>query len=221
MNFSFLWSSNICFPFIFSVSEKIDLVFLLHFSNKLKKAAFNDIIEFMKNIVKNSNIDGDDIRVATAIYRKRGEVVFDFNQHYTTTEVLRGLSDISYNYKSRFASVAEGLDVVREKILLDLSGDRPDVPDLLVIVTDSIANTDVGRTIEAAEKLKLSGMTIFGVGIGLNYPDELRAISTSEDYTIFVNDTRWLTGQELYLQDQFVGRKLINFRTCCAKYQIL
>ena len=195
------------FPFHISVSEKVDLVFLLHFSNQLSKAEFDDIIQFMKNIVKDSNIDEDDLRVAVATYRKKGDVVFDFNQRYTASDVLRGLSDISYNYKSRFASLAEGLDTVRDKILVEFSGDRPDVPDLVVIVTDAIANTDVGRTIEAAEKLKLTGTAIFGVGIGLNYPNELRAISTSEDYTIFVNNTRWLSGQELFLQDQFVGCK--------------
>ena len=189
------------------MSEKIDLVFLLHFSSQLRKPAFNDIKTFIKNIVKDSNIDGDDLRVAVATYRKKGDVVFDFNQRYTTTEVLRGIDDISYTYKSRFASLANGLDTVREKILTDVAGDRPDVPDLVIIVTDDIANTDVGETIEAAEKLKLTGTAIFGVGVGLDYPNELRAISTSEDYTIFVNNTRWLTGQEVYLQDQFVGCK--------------
>ena len=195
------------FIFYISASEKLDLVFLLHFSKTMKKAEFNNVIEFLKNVIKDSDIDKDDLRVAVAVYKKKGIVLFDFNQYYTKNEVLQGLDGISMKNRAKFSSIANGLDIVRENILVDPSGYRRDVPNLVVIVTDAVSNVDVGRTIEAAEKLKTSGTAIFGVGLNVSYPDELRGIASSEDYSIFVNDTRWLAGQEIYLQDQFVGRK--------------
>ena len=194
---------------LFSASEKLDLVFLLHFSLSMKKTEFKNVIEFLKNVIKESDIEEDDLRVAVAQYKKRGKVVFDFNQYYTKNEVLNGLNSIAFT-KAKFSSVAEGLDTVREKILVDASGYRSDVPNLVVIVTDAVSNRDVGRTIKAVEKLKADNTAIFGVGINVSYPDELKGLASSEEYTIFVNDTKWLAGEELYLQDQFVGCKFVN-----------
>ena len=172
----------------------------------MKKTQFTEVIEFLMNVIEDSDIDGDDLRVAVAMYKKRGSVLYDFNQHYSKSAVLSGLRNMAFK-KARFASVAEGLDTVREKLLVNSAGYRSDVPNLVVIVTDAISNVDVDRTIEAAEKLKAVNTAIFGVGLNLSYPNEIHGLVSSESYTLFVNDTKWLKGKELYLQDQFVGCK--------------
>jgi len=50
--------------------------------------------------------------------------------------------------------MTSGFDTVRESLFTPSSGDRPDVPNLVILITDANADTDEEKTITAAEQLK-------------------------------------------------------------------
>lgn len=77
----------------------IDVAFLVHFTNTMKRPDYQRVIDFMKSIIEYSSIDDDKVRVAAAMFRKRGIVLFDFNSYYSKTEVMEGIDRISYNYR--------------------------------------------------------------------------------------------------------------------------
>ena len=49
--------------------------------------------------------------------------------------------------------------------------------------------------------------TIFTVGINVTFPDELKDIASSPEFTLFVKDTSELKGAERILRDGFVACK--------------
>ena len=57
-------------------------------------------------------------------------------------------------YRAKSTSMTSGFDTVRESLFTPSSGDRPDVPNLVILITDANADTDEEKTITAAEQLK-------------------------------------------------------------------
>ena len=49
------------------------------------------------------------------------------------------------------------------------NGDRVDVPNVVIVLTDTNSDVDVADTIGAAQQLRDSGATVFAVGINLDY----------------------------------------------------
>lgn len=57
--------------------------------------------------------------------------------------------------RSKLSSAAAGFDAVREQILIgNPTGERPNAPDLVIMITDSNPDTDVSKTLAAAQQLK-------------------------------------------------------------------
>ena len=54
----------------------------------------------------------------------------------------------------RAANAADGFDTVRRQIFTPRAGERRDAPNLIILITDSNANVDAHRTIQAVERLK-------------------------------------------------------------------
>ena len=59
-------------------------------------------------------------------------------------------------------------------------GDRPEAPNVVIVVTDQDSTADVDKVPEAAQKLKDSGAKIFTAGIGLDDDGELGSIASDE-----------------------------------------
>ena len=56
--------------FSVSASNRLDLVFLMHFSNQLTQESLGKVQAFMKSVVHKADIDSGNVRVGAAIYRR-------------------------------------------------------------------------------------------------------------------------------------------------------
>ena len=50
-------------------------------------------------------------------------------------------------------------------------GDRPDKPNIAIILTDGVATVEAENTFEEARKLRDDGVVLFGIGIGAQVTD--------------------------------------------------
>lgn len=80
-----------------------------------------------------------------------------------------GIDSININYRSASASAAAGLDIVRDSMFTMDNGDRVDVPNVVIVLTDANSDVDVTDTISAAQQLRDAGATVFAVGINLGF----------------------------------------------------
>ncbi|WAR09788.1 CO6A6-like protein, partial [Mya arenaria] len=170
-------------------SETLDLAFLLHYSNSVSREDFQRILDFMKNILQYSDIDDDKLRVGAVVFRKRGIPLFDFNNYYSQEEVFGGIDQISYNYRSKRSSIASGFYTVRTSLFTRTGGARDLAPDLVILITDSNADTDVDQTITA----------------------ELLSIASNPRYNVMVNDAAELEGHDEQFHNDFVALRAKSF----------
>lgn len=84
---------------IFVTGNQLDLVFLLHFSNKIQRNSFSQVLDFLKSSVFRADIDSGAVRVGAAVYRGNAEVVFNLNQYASKQDVMTGIDRINFNYR--------------------------------------------------------------------------------------------------------------------------
>ncbi|KAK3599021.1 hypothetical protein CHS0354_012500 [Potamilus streckersoni] len=186
-------------------SEQLDLMFLLHFSNTMRKESLNLVLDFVQNLLEYADIDSGQVRVGISIYRKTATSLYNLDRFSTKNEVLEGIKQITTQYKAKAANTAAGLDFLRTDMFVEKAGDRPNVPNAVIIITDSNSNIDQADAITAAEALKASGAAIFSIGIGLENPDELDALATSKDFSLDLTQASELNSNTIYIQDRIVA----------------
>ncbi|XP_052237723.1 collagen alpha-6(VI) chain-like [Dreissena polymorpha] len=192
-------------------TESLDVAFLLHFSHTMTSTAHDQILGFMKSVLQYSGLDGDKVKVGAAILRKKGTVLFDLNAHSGQEEVFEAIDKISYTYRSKPANFASGFDTVRTSLFTESRGDRAEVPNLIILITDANSNEDVGGTITAVEKAKAAGAAVFVVGVNVSYAEEMTSVASSSGFTVLVNDTKYLKDQAMTLYDSFVALRTEGF----------
>ena len=78
------------------------------------------------------------------------------------------------------------------------NGDREDVENIAMVITDGVSNINSRRTIPEAELSRNVGVHIYAIGIGLTDTRELNAIASlpASDNSFAVNDFDELSGLE-------------------------
>ena len=78
------------------------------------------------------------------------------------------------------------------------NGDREDVENIAMIITDGVSNINYRRTVPEAEQSRDVGIHIYAVGIGLTDTRELDAMASSpaSENSFAVNDFDELRGLE-------------------------
>ncbi|XP_069108494.1 cartilage matrix protein-like [Argopecten irradians] len=164
-----------------------DLVFVLDSSTSVGDENFRRMLEFVKDILLLADIDSGNVRVGLLIYSSRVEIQFHLNQYQTQSEVFKAIDRVPYILGS--TNTADGLMVMRNEMFSFQNGDRANVPNVAIVVTDGQSNINSRRTIPEAQKAKGAGIDIYAIGIGLAETSELQAIA-SEPLTDFLYTVR-------------------------------
>ncbi|XP_076459446.1 LOW QUALITY PROTEIN: uncharacterized protein LOC143292771 [Babylonia areolata] len=161
-------------------SSRADVVFLLHFSNKLSKAALLQVKSFMTNAVQQADVDSGNVRVGAAVYRRRAFPLFHLKDH-RSRDSLQAAIDSGLNLKLRSASAAAstGLQLLSSTMFTPDHGDRPGVPNVVIVLTDASSDVGAARTARAAQRLRDSGATVFAVGVNVDSKVELESMASS------------------------------------------
>ncbi|XP_063411126.1 collagen alpha-4(VI) chain-like [Mytilus trossulus] len=203
--------TNVDRPLILDSDEQ-DLVFLLHFSNDMYQAEFQKVLNFMTSLIERADIDSGLVRVGAALYRESGVVIFNLKAYSTKKEVVEAIEKIPFNFKSSRANLASGINIVRDQMLADSAGDRQDIPNGVVVITDSNSNINVDGIDEASNELKDAGATVFTIGIGLDNPNEVVSVASNQEFSYILNDVAQLPALTTRLQDRIPSLSKLDLR---------
>ncbi|GFR78016.1 collagen alpha-3(VI) chain [Elysia marginata] len=181
----------------------------MHTSRRMKEADYDYYKDFMLDTISGANIDNGEVRVGAVIYRKKGSVVFPLNRYRSRNNLEDAINRLPFQ-PGTYSNLASGMDVVRENLFTPDAGDREDVPNAVIVVTDSDSTSDVDRIPESARKLKDAGVEIFTAGIGLDTSGELPALASGGDSGVLAaNSVRGLTPMrdEIVLQIPALRRR--------------
>ncbi|XP_025100084.1 cartilage matrix protein-like [Pomacea canaliculata] len=176
-------------------SAVVDIVFILDSSASVFSTDFTRMLHFTRDLVFNLNIDGGDARVGIITYSHTTNVEFYLSQYQIETELLTAIDDITHSH-GLMTNTGEALKTMREEMFTAVHGDRPEVPNVALLITDG--NSQQGEITKIQAKIsKEAGIHIFAIGIGKVHLSELINIASGHlrrilqiDYTYFFAITR-------------------------------
>ena len=192
----------------------MDLVIILDSSTSVTDANFIKMKNFVKDLLKNVDLDSGAVRVGVVIYSTRVTVMFQLNEHHSRSAYMRAVDEIPYKYGS--TNTAGGLKTMRTEMFTRQNGDRKNVKNVCIVVTDGVSNINGRNTIPEAERARAEGIHIYAIGIGLTDTRELDQMSTrpKEPNTFVVNDFDELVGlDEKIFGSACPGRHFFFFTT--------
>lgn len=152
-------------------------MFLIHTSNAVNKNTFTFYKQFLRDIVKDANIDSGNVRVSLVAYKKKPSVLFNLKK-YTTKATLLDAIDKLNPPRAKEGNVAAALDMVRTKVLTEKTGDRlVDAPNVLILLTDADSKENIRKIDTAARAVRDAGSKIYAVGVGLTDANQLMRIA--------------------------------------------
>ncbi|XP_060112619.1 integrin alpha-L [Heteronotia binoei] len=143
----------------------VDLVFLFDGSESLKSGEFNNIKEFMIDVME--KLHNSTIRFAAVQFSFDISIEFDFN-NYTNNPNPRNLL-ASVEHKKSTTNTFKAIRYVAENVFVPERGTRPGANRVMVIITDGDAtDSDAGgRSVQAAKDKKILR---FIIGVGSYFP---------------------------------------------------
>ena len=170
---------------------ELDLVFLIDESGSITDNQRADevsnwitIKEFIKQVTNSFRIGPSEVRVGAVKFGNMAKIYMPLNSLPSNFEVLAAFDRMPHAGGN--TNMTGGLRVVRTQVF-GQSGDRPDVRDIVILITDGEATWEKERLLIEAQLAKNAGITIIGVGI-TNHVNvrELQAV-TSQPTSVYYN----------------------------------
>ena len=204
------------FLFCFSACDtaRSDLVFILDASTSVTDPNFLLMKDFVKEFLLDANIDDGNVRVGLVLYSTDVHLEFNLNTYSTKMDVFTAIDGIPYRYGS--TNTADALETMHSKMFTRRNGDRPNVENICVILTDGVSNINSRRTIPEAEAARAKGIHIYAIGIGLKETKELDGIASRpvEENRFAVQEFSELDGLKQKVFEAFCGENHTFFSFC-------
>jgi Mg-chelatase subunit ChlD len=152
------------------------MVFVLDASTSVTEANYEVMKDFIKYFLLHAAVNTGDVRVGIIIYSTEDYLQFHLNAYTDKLEMYDAIDAMPYRHGS--TNTADALRTMRTEMFTAANGDRPDVPNVAIVITDGVSNINARRTIPEAVEAQRSGITVYAIGIGLTDTTELDGIAS-------------------------------------------
>ena len=163
----------------------LDLALLIDSSGSLTET--QDLWEEMKNFLKSLllkfRIDGQLVRVGIVMFSNIATEHLDFNLGSSLSGALIAVDNMPYMGST--TNFAGGLNSVEDWLFSTRQGDRADVFDAVLLVTDGEANERALETMSAAARVRRHAQ-IVSVGVGSRVNGDELAMISQEERNVFL-----------------------------------
>ncbi|VDI02352.1 Hypothetical predicted protein [Mytilus galloprovincialis] len=205
---------------------RIDLAFVIDSSRSISRNDFEKQIQFVNDIVDFLDVGSDETRVAAVSFSNHLFPQFGFNDYTTKTDVLGAINGIKHSMGDATRTYL-ALEHTHQTLFAPGNGERPDVVDVVVVLTDGATNPGSydrltgsqgkQKTQNEAAKIKERGAFIFAIGVGRGVDvNELNGISSDPDqrFTIQVSGFNELNSDEV--KQMLLKRACVEIETTPA-----
>ena len=136
-------------------------------------------LQFLTALVSAFTIGSDATRVGAIVFSEQVMLEFALNTYETAEAINAAL--LATPYLGQTTNTPQALIQTRTECFSAANGDRPNVPNLAIVVTDGVPFPDSRRSpaLDEAKALKDSGATVISIGITDNIDaDFLREMSS-------------------------------------------
>lgn len=163
-----------------------DIVFVLDSSGSIKLEYWSKVLSFVDYIVTALKVSYYETRVGVVTFGNEATINFNLNSYNTTQQVVDAVNKIPF--KDENTNTSGALYVMRTVMFTPKNGDRANVRNMGIVVTDGMSTYDHDKTIPYAMDAKRAGIVLVVIGVGSEVNQtELEGIaSTSPNGTHFV-----------------------------------
>ncbi|KAJ7341667.1 hypothetical protein JRQ81_006106, partial [Phrynocephalus forsythii] len=155
------------------VDIKADIVFLVDGSYSIGIANFVKVRAFLEVLVKSFEISPEKVQISLVQYSRDPHTEFTLNRYSRIEDMLHAIN--TFPYRGGSTNTGKAMTYVREKVFVPSRGARPNVPRVMILITDG-KSSDTFK--DPAIKLRNSDVEIFAVGVKDAVRTELEAIAT-------------------------------------------
>ncbi|XP_077371383.1 collagen alpha-1(XII) chain-like isoform X2 [Festucalex cinctus] len=156
------------------VTGDADIVLLVDGSGSIGIANFGLVLNFLESLAMGFMVDDARIRVGFVQFNSTPKMEWDLNTHMTEAALLNAIRTVSYSNGGTATGAA--LNFVLANSFTPAAGNRDDVPNVIVLVTDGRSADNVTQP---AQAVKDAGIEVFAVGVRNANEDELRIIASA------------------------------------------
>lgn len=169
---------------------KLDLAFIVDSSGSIRSSRFEDVKEFISNITSNMEISQDKTRVGIISFSDDASLQIRLDQYGRKEDLMQAIKGLPY-LRGR-THTASALRMMREELFQVNNGDRTNVPDLAVVITDGYSNINPEETIPEAILAREMGIEIVVASIENDVTNmELRGIASRPVDSNLINIRRY------------------------------
>ncbi|KAM7421857.1 hypothetical protein PAMA_010084 [Pampus argenteus] len=183
-------------------SGPVDLVFLIDSSRSVRPHEFETMRKFMIDILDTLDIGLNATRVGVVQYSSQVRSEFSLKTHSKLDSMVKGINQIIPLAQGTMTGLA--IKYVMNAAFTAEEGDRPQVPNVAVIVTDGRPQD---RVAEVAAEAREKGIEIYAVGVARADMTSLRAMASPpfEDHVFLVESFDLIHQFGLQFQDKLCG----------------
>ncbi|CAH1773014.1 unnamed protein product, partial [Owenia fusiformis] len=108
--------------------------------------------KFVQNVVWNLQLSPDQTRVGVITFSSQAHVKFHLDRYKDKLSLHRAIGALEYEYGDTYTGAA--LSMLRRKMFRHYNGDRPNIQNIAILMTDGESNINTFRTITEARKAK-------------------------------------------------------------------
>ncbi|KAH3775135.1 hypothetical protein DPMN_176532, partial [Dreissena polymorpha] len=201
-----------------------DIMFLLDSSGSVGSANFQKMKTFVHDMMTSFNIGPNAVQVGVDTFHSTVKTEFHMNQYNDRPGVQAAINKIPYTTGG--TNTAEAIKYMATDSFTAAHGDRPNVPNIAIVVTDG-QSANPTLTAAEAKKARDAGITLLAIGVGSGIGrTELNNIATDPDSThVYMADNfDALTSLKAMLSSKAceVSKPVVNeTKECSAKADIL
>ena len=167
----------------------LDLVFVIDASGSLEEINhyWPIILNYLRTITERFPVSPGNVNIGAICYSNDAVIVWNLNEGVRKADVLSLIDTI--DYKGGRTNIAAGLELAHTTMFSRELGDRDYAPNMILLVSDGVANERERDTQTQAAAARAKGIEIVTVGVGDNIDHvELIGIASRDEYFLTISN---------------------------------
>ena len=145
---------------------------------------------FVIDVIRNLDIGLDQTRISVIRFSFFADVIFYLDSFSNVDDMIRNITAMDFIGSETNTSGA--LRVMNDIVFTPSHGDRPDIHNIGIVITDGQSNANQSGTIPEAVRAKNNGVRMFVIGLTNQInADELQAMSSQPLQNYYFNRTTY------------------------------
>ncbi|KAL3856013.1 hypothetical protein ACJMK2_015210, partial [Sinanodonta woodiana] len=156
----------------------VDVVFVIDSSRSIWITYFKQQLDFVKHLVNAFDVGQGKTRIGAINFSNKHMTEFHLNTFDSKEDILNAVSNVQYT-AGDMTNTFDALRLLRTEAFSEVNGDRSDIPNIAILLTDG-ESSNMASTVKEAQLTREAGVTIFAIGIGDKIiKEELEQIASS------------------------------------------